>query len=374
MWGVSVKFGGRVRKAPKSAPPSSNGCPIVAERKPTIIDVARAAGASIKTVSRVMNNERYVSAETRERVLKVMAELQFQPNKSAQSLKGDKSYLIAHVYGDPGGPYTGQIQMGLLTRFRDQGYHLLIEEIDYRGDDVEERVSKLVNQLNLDGVVLTAPVTDNDTVIGVIERANIPYVRVTPQHERDGGSSVRIDERAASNDLTMHLLAFGHRRIGFIKGPEHHAGTRLRYSGYCDALREYGLEPDPEIIEQGGFTYRSALSCARRLLSLPEPPTAIVASNDEMAAAVLSVAHDRGLSLPGDLSVVGFDDIELAEMVWPPLTTVKQPIQELADAAAEILVNVLTRKKQPGEAPPLAHRVLPHHVVIRRSTAPPARR
>lgn len=347
----------------------------MAERRPTIIDVARAAGASIKTVSRVMNNERYVSAETRERVLKVMADLQFRPNKSAQSLKGDRSYLIAHIYGDPGGPYTGQIQMGLLTRFRNQGYHLLIEEIDYRGDDVEDRVSTLVNQLSLDGVVLTAPVTDNETVLNVLEQADVPYVRVTPQFERPTGSSVRIDERAGCNDLTLHLLAFGHRRIGFIKGPEHHAGTKLRYSGYCDALQEYGLEPDPEIIEQGGFTYRSALPCARRLLSLPEPPTAIIASNDEMAAAVLSVAHDRGLSLPGDLSVVGFDDIELAEMVWPPLTTVKQPIQELADAAAEILLNALTsRRQQPGEPAQVSHRVLPHHVVIRRSTAPPAKR
>lgn len=368
-----MKFGAvRIRVTPIAPAPTETAK--LADRKPTIIDVARAAGASIKTVSRVMNNERYVSAETRERVLKVMAELQFQPNKSAQSLKGDKSYLIAHIYGDPGGPYTGQIQMGLLTRFRDQGYHLLIEEIDYRGDDVEERVSKLVNQLSLDGVVLTAPVTDDEKVLGVVERAGVPYVRVTPQRERPAGSSVRIDERAAANDLALHLLAFGHRRIGFIKGPGHHAGSALRFQGYCDALREYGLEPDAEIVEEGGFTYRSALPCARRLLSLSDPPTAIMASNDEMAAGVLSVAHDRGLSLPGDLSVVGFDDIELAEMVWPPLTTVKQPIQELADAAAEILVNVLTRKRQPGEINPTAHRVLPHNVVIRRSTAPPARR
>lgn len=345
----------------------------MSDRKPTIIDVARLADASIKTVSRVINNERYVSDETRGRVLKVMADLQFQPNKSAQSLKGDKSYLIAHVYGDAGGPYTGQIQMGLLNRLRDQGYHLLIEEIDYRSDDVEERVSRLVNQLNLDAVVLTAPVTDNDTVIDVIERARIPYVRVTPQHERDGGSSVRIDEQAASRDITRHLLDLGHRRIGFIKGPELHAGTRLRYAGFCDALGEYGLTPAPDLIEQGDFTWRSALPCAQRLLSLPEPPTAIVASNDEMAAGVLSVAHDRDLTLPGELSVVGFDDIDLAEMVWPPLTTIRQPIQELADAAAEILVNILTRRRQPGEVLATTHRVLPHHLVIRRSAAPPTK-
>ncbi|WP_029014836.1 LacI family DNA-binding transcriptional regulator [Niveispirillum irakense] len=347
----------------------------MAERKPTIIDVARAAGASIKTVSRVMNNERYVSAETRERVMKAMAELQFQPNRSAQSLKGDRSYLIAHIYGDPGGPYTGEIQMGLLNRCRQQGYHLLIEEIDYSGGDVQERVSKLVHQLNLDGVVLTAPVTDNEAVMQVLDEAGVPYIRVTPATESPSASSVRIDERAAAADLTLHLLAFGHRRIGFIKGRANHAGTDLRYGGYCDALREYGLEPEPEIVEQGGFTYRSALAGARRLLSLADPPTAIFASNDEMAAGVLSVAHDRGLSLPSDLSVVGFDDIQLSEMVWPPLTTVRQPIQEMADAAAEVLIDLLAHRRQSDTVPPpIAHRVLPHKLVIRRSTAPPAKR
>lgn len=352
----------------------SNGWNIVAERKPTIIDVAQAAGASIKTVSRVMNNERYVSAETRERVMKAMADLKFQPNRSAQSLKGDRSYLIAHIYGDPGGPYTGEIQMGLLNRCREQGYHLLIEEIDYNAEDVHERVSKLVNQLSLDGVVLTAPVTDNDDVLAVLRAADVDYVRVTPAVENAESSSVRIDERAAAADITLHLLAFGHRRIGFIKGRPNHAGTDLRYGGYCDALREYGLEPDPEIVEQGGFTYRSALAPARRLLSLDNPPTAIFASNDEMAAGVLSVAHDRGLSLPTDLSVVGFDDIQLSEMVWPPLTTVRQPIQEMADAAAEMLIEALTHRRQPDGPKPVTHRVLPHHVVIRRSTAPPGRR
>jgi LacI family transcriptional regulator len=344
------------------------------ERKPTIIDVARAAGASIKTVSRVMNNERYVSAETRERVTKAMAELKFQPNRSAQSLKGDRSYLIAHIYGDPGGPYTGEIQIGLLRHCRAEGYHLLIEEIDYSAADVAERVHNLVHQLSLDGVVLTAPVTDNHDVLRMLSEADIPHVRITPAVERADSASVRIDERAAAADITLHLLAFGHRRIGFIKGLPNHAGTDLRYGGYCDALREYGLEPDAEIVEQGGFTYRSSLAPARRLLALKNPPTAIFASNDEMAAGVLSVAHDRGLSLPTDLSVVGFDDIQLSEMVWPPLTTVRQPIQDMADAAAELLIAMLAHRRQPDGPKPVAHRVLPHHVVIRRSTAPPSRR
>lgn len=339
------------------------------DRKPTIIDVARLAGASFKTVSRVINNERYVREETRARVQKAVAELGFQPNIQARTLAGDRSYLIGHIYGDKGGLYTLDIQVGLLDRCRESGYHLLIEEIDYTSPHVEKRVSAIVNQLRLDGVILTAPVTDHPAVLGVLDRVRIPYVRITPEREIEHVPSVRIDEQAASRTLVQHLLSLGHRRIGLIRGLPNHTATELRQSGYCAALAQAGLPVDPQLIQRGAFTFASAREPARALLSLADPPTAIFAMNDEMAAGALGMAHEMGLSLPEDLSVVGFDDMSLARMVWPPLTTVRQPVEELARTAVDILFARLAGKRDQGDAwpSPVPHPILPHEITYRMS-------
>ncbi|ASG23351.1 MULTISPECIES: LacI family DNA-binding transcriptional regulator [Nitrospirillum] len=341
------------------------------DRKPTIIDVARLAGASIKTVSRVINKERYVSPDMQERIEKAVAELGYQPNMMARSLASERSNLIGHLYGDAGGPYTLEIQVGLLNRCRAHGYHLMIEEIDYRSPNVEQRASAIVNQMRLDGVVLTAPVTDNPIVLRILEEAGVPYVRVTPQQESETSPSVRIDERQAAYTLTQHLLALGHRRIGFIKGKANHTATILRYTGYCEALTDAGVTVDPVLVEQGEFTYASAVACARRLLDQPHRPTAIFASNDEMAAAVVAEAHNRGFSLPANLSVVGFDDTPLAEMMWPPLTTVRQPVREMAETAADILIGLLSQRGKVDWPKPVPHQVLAHTILLRQSTARP---
>lgn len=337
------------------------------DRKPTITDVARLANVSIKTVSRVINGERYVTPDMQAKVRKAVAELGFHPNLSARSLAGDRSFLIGHLYGDPSGTYTSEIQAGLLNRCREHGYHLLIEEIDYSGPDVEQRSSALLHQLRLDGVVLTAPVTDNEAVQRVLEQARIPYVRITPEHETETAPSVRIDERQAAIKLTQHLLSLGHRRIGFIKGSPNHAATELRYSGFHEAMQEAGLAVEPELVEKGRFNYASAMPCARRLLAREDRPTAIFASNDEMAAAVIAVAVEQGLSLPQELSVVGFDDTPMAQMLSPSLTTVRHPVREMGEAAADILFAAFAQKGQAAPAAP--HRVLPYEIILRQSTA-----
>lgn len=350
------------------------------ERKPTIIDVARLAGASFKTVSRVINNEPHVRAETRARVLQAVADLGFQPNIQARTLAGDRSFLIAHIYGDKGGFYTLDIQVGLLDRCREAGYHLLIEEIDYTSPHVEQRVGAIVNQLRLDGVVLTAPVTDHPVVLGVLDRMAVPYVRITPEREIPEVPSVRIDERAASRTLVERLLALGHRRIGLIRGQANHTATELRQGGYCDALAAASLPIDPQLIQRGGFTFASGRDPARALLSLPDPPTALFAMNDEMAAGALSIAHEMGLVLPDELSVVGFDDMMVAQMVWPPLTTVRQPVGEMARRAADILFARLAmprtggrRGPRAGWPAPVPHAILPYELVERQSAVPPRR-
>ncbi len=342
------------------------------DRKPTITDVAKLAGVSIKTVSRVINGERYVTPDMQERVRKAVTELGFQPNLSARSLAGDRSWLIGHLYGDPSGTYTAEVQAGLLNRCREYGYHLLIEEIDYHSPDVEQRSSALINQLRPDGVVLTAPVTDNPIVLGVLAAAHVPYVRITPEQENDASPSVRIDERQAAIKLTQHLLSLGHRRIGFIKGSPNHAATELRFSGFSAAMAEVGLAIEPDLVEKGRFSYASAVPCARRLLARPDRPSAIFASNDEMAAAVIAVGHEFGIATPEELSVVGFDDTPMAQMLWPALTTVRHPVSEMGEAAADMLFAMFARKGQDisAEPPPTPHRVLPYEIIIRQSTGP----
>ncbi|MDV6330873.1 LacI family DNA-binding transcriptional regulator [Asticcacaulis sp. 201] len=346
-------------------------------RKPTIIDVASRAGVSIKTVSRVINNERHVSADMRARVRAAVAELGFEVNESARGMRSqtpDKSYVVAQLYGDPGGAYTSDIQIGLLSRCHYFGYHLVVEELDYQSPDIERRTKDLVRRLKLDGAVLTAPLTDNEVVLGVLDEAGVPYVRVAPVTEARHLPSVRIDEKRAAYQLTQHLIAFGHTRIGFIRGLPGHSATLLRWEGFEQAMSEAGLAIDESLIEDGGFRYFSALPSAHNLLERPDRPTAIFASNDEMAAAVISVAHELGLTLPDDCSVVGFDDIATSEMLWPSLTTVRQPVTRLGAAAGDLLftrLSPLSSSPDSVEWPnPAPHVVLQHDVVLRASTAP----
>lgn len=339
-------------------------------RKPTINDVAALAEVSIKTVSRVMNKEPNVREVVRQKVMAAIAQLGYQPSLSARSLAGERSFLIGHFYGDTGGQYTHDIQLGMLNRCRAAGYHLLIEEIAYNAPDVEERAAALVNQVRMAGVVLTPPVTDNPIVLGVLQRAGVPYVRIAPDRDIDTSPIVRIDEWRATRDLTEHLIGLGHTRIGFIKGKVQHAATRLRYAGFCEALADHGLAPQPDLIEVGEFNYAAALPAAQRLLDRPDRPTAILASNDEMAAATLAVAHGMGITVPEQLSVVGFDDMPIASMVWPQLVTIRQPVIQMAEAAADILVELIKRKDAGVWENPMPHRQLDHALIIRGSTGP----
>jgi len=188
---------------------------------------------------------------------------------------------------------------------------------------------------------------------------------------RNNALNVRIDDFAAAREMTRHLLELGHRRIGFIKGHPNHIASHERARGFRAALEEYGVDPKQAAIEQGYFTFRSGLIATERLLARSEPPTAIFASNDDMAAAAVSVAHRKGLIVPGDLSIVGFDDTSPATTVWPELSTVKQPIAAMAEAALDLLLADL-RLRRSGNPTQAAERVLDHSLIIRESSVPPA--
>lgn len=329
----------------------------------TIKTVSLAAGVSMKTVSRVLNKERYVSIQTRERVEQAVAELQFTPNAAARILAGKKSHQIALIYDNHSPHYIHQIQIGIWARCAEEGVRLLAQPTDVVATNLTADVGGLIDQTQVDGVILSSPVTDAIEVLEELERRKIPYVRISPGTEHARSSSVSMDDVKAADDMTAHLIALGHKRIGFIIGHTNHAASDLRLFGYRRALDRAGLAFEPKYVVQGAFDFASGEAAADVMLDLQVPPTAIFASNDDMAAGVLTVAHRRGLALPGQLSVAGFDDTALASQLWPPLTTVRQPTRELAYAAASLLF---------GMRDEVVHRRLPHELVLRASTAAPS--
>jgi LacI family transcriptional regulator len=340
--------------------------------KPTITDVAKLAGVSMKTVSRVINKEPNVSEALRERVSQAATQLGYQPSVSARSLAGMRSFLIGFLFGDPGGDYTHRVEVALLDRCRAAGYHLMVEQIDAAASDVAARTAALVAQLRLDGVVLTAPITDHRDVLRVLDGARVPYVRIAPNSDDASSPQVRIDDRRAARELTEHLLGLGHRRLGFIKGDPWHAAGRLRYEGFVGAMQDAGAPIDPALVAQGSFSFESGLLCARRLLEHSPAPTAIVASNDDMAAAVIAVANARAIRVPEQLSVVGFDDAPIAQVVWPSLTTVRQPIASMAQMAADLLLARAGSRNGAAWPQPMPRLELDYELKLRHSTAPAA--
>lgn len=324
-----------------------------------IKDVSALAGVSVKTVSRVLNGHRYVSADTKERVEKAMRELEFTPSIAARILAGTKSRQIALIYDNHSPYYMNQIQMGCWEGCHQAGMRLLAQPVDVSDPTVGDQVRGLVTETHVDGVILSSPVTDCVPVLKALEGMDIPFVRISPGTNHAMTSSVSMDDAQAAEDMTTFLIAKGHRVIGFVRGHPNHMASEERLFGYRRALDRAGIAFEPSLIAPGEFDFDSGVAAARRFLKGPRRPTAIFASNDDMAAGILSVAHDMGLDVPRELSVAGFDDTTLARMVWPQLTTIHQPTRELALAATQLLL----------EGVELTHRRLPHNLVERASVA-----
>ncbi|MBC2665208.1 LacI family DNA-binding transcriptional regulator [Novosphingobium flavum] len=329
-----------------------------------IRDVAAKAGVAVKTVSRVLNGHPYVSADTRARIEAVMQELDFRPSIAARILSGSKSNQIALIYDNHSPYYMFQIQTGCWEVCKEQNIRLLAQPVDVSDPDVGEQVRGLVTETHVDGIILSSPVTDCERVLRMLETLDLPFVRISPGTNHALTSSVFMDDTQAADDMTTHLVNAGHRRIGFIKGHQSHMASEDRLFGYRRALDRAGIKFEPALVQEGEFDFDSGVRAAQALLGLPDRPTAIFASNDDMAAGVLAEAHCRGIDLPRELSVAGFDDTTLARTVWPPLTTIHQPMAELGRTATEILISG-------GE---LTHRRLPHILIERASVAPPYRK
>ena len=336
---------------------------------PTISDVARHAGVSPMTVSRVINGEASVRPSTRETVKAAIAALNYAPNPAARSLAGARQLRVAMLYSNPSAGYLSEFLLGSLDQASRSDVQIVVEKCEL--GDHEMEVAAQVVASGIDGVVLPPPLCESEPLLDLFAKAGVPTVSVATGRPAADMLAIRIDDRAAALTMTRHIMSLGHRRIGFIMGNPNLTASARRFSGYKAALEEAGIAVDPELIVQGLYTYRSGLDAAEQLLDRADPPTAIFSSNDDMAAATVAVAHRRGLDVPGDLTVCGFDDTTLSTAIWPELTTIHQPIADMARAAVELLVAVLRHKD--GEVAD-RHLLLDYTFIRRQSDAPPRMR
>jgi LacI family transcriptional regulator len=318
------------------------------KRPVTILDVAKKAGVAFKTVSRVLNNEANVTPETQEKVQRAIRALNYSPSLAARVLAGSRSFLIGLLYDTPSSYYIHAVQIGALERCRKEGFHVILERCNSDARDAASAILATIKNTRMDGVILTPPVSDTQAVLDVLVEENIPHVLISPPELQHDVSCVHLDNRRAAFDMTTYLMSLGHRRIAFIKGHPRHGAARLRLQGYKDALEAGGLQPSAALIKEGNFRFQAGVDAAEQLLRQKVPPTAIFAANDEMAAGVLTAAHRMGVAIPDALSVAGFDDVFYASVTWPGLTTIRQPIAEMGDGAADLLLAQLRKSKVVG--------------------------
>lgn len=336
-------------------------------RTVTIKDVALHAGVSPKTVSRVMNGEQHVRAEVRDLVLRVVEELDYRPNIFARGLSSSRSYLIGLFLDDPGSGYAAELQLGTLLRCRQRSYHLVVEPVDLRRSDWPRLVTDSIRALRLDGAILTPPICDEAAVLTVFEDAGLPYVRISPSIDLDRSGMVAMDDRAAAYEMTGHLITRGHRRIGFIKGDRKHRSSGRRFDGFVAAMADAGLCVDPTDVREGDFSLRSGMTLGNEILSRGTYPTAIFASNDDMALGVLMTATRLGIAIPEQLAIAGFDDSPSARAAWPQLTTIRQPGAEMAARAVDILIDAGYRTQVTN---PVFKASLQYQLIVRGSSDP----
>jgi LacI family transcriptional regulator len=336
--------------------------------KTRIEDVARRAGVSPKTVSRVLNDEPNVREALRERILAAVKALGYRPNPSARSLASNRSFLIALLYDNPSPHYVMEVQNGVLDACDAQRYSMMVRPLPSGAPDFLERVDALVSQFRPDGLVLTPPITDHAGLAGLLQSRGMPYARISPKSRRRGPGAT-LDERSAAREMVRHLVSLGHRRIAHITGHHAHGASGWRLLGYRDGLAQAGLPLDPALVVEGLFSFDSGVAAARRLFALRRRPTAVFAGNDDTAAGVMWAAAEHGLAVPGDVSVCGFDDTPLSRQVWPALTTVCQPSQDMGRIATQQLLRAIGNREEGAMVS------VPFALRLRQSTGPsPVRR
>ena len=304
----------------------------------TIKDVSKDAGVSIKTVSRVINNEDNVSESTKEKVLKSVTKLGFKPNKSAQSLRSKRSYMIALLYDNPNKSYLADVQGGILQACKRTGYNLVLQECNHEDESLSSSIIEFVNDFKIDGLIITPPLSDMDEFLDDLDNENIEYSIIAPSTKKTSSPYVSSNDYDASYEMTAKIIEHGHQQIGFVKGHKMHSASSLRFNGFINALDDHGINRNFDWIQDGDFSFESGFDAGEKIFKLTDIPSAIFASNYSMAAGIMKSARMKNINVPDQLSIIGFDDSPTAQQVWPSMSTVKQPVEEMAMHAAKLLI------------------------------------
>jgi LacI family transcriptional regulator len=340
----------------------------------TIKHVAKQAGVSLQTVSRVINDGPNVRPAMRERVQAAIDALGYVPSIAAQRMSGSRSYLILAINdrertiadwrSREGGDWVDQMLLGGMLKCAEHGYRLIFELVDTHSDHVERELAAALASLRPDGVLLTPPHSDNPLICRLLAEHNIQFARIGSD-EPGPGIPMTMDDEGAARTATEHLIGLGHRNIGFIAGSSEYSLSEWRVRGWREAMDRAGL-PTEGLLARGDFSYDSGMAASKQLLARAEPPTAIIASNDQMTLASLAAANSAGLKVPRDLSLISFDNTPVVRFSQPPLTAIDQPIAATVSRAVELLIEAVKTGHRPTETV-----TIEGALVERSSAAPP---
>jgi LacI family transcriptional regulator len=334
--------------------------------RPTINDIAALSGVSKKTVSRVLNKSPYVSAETRQKVEAIFEQTGYSPDPQARGLAFRRSFLVGVVFDNPNPQYVVTVQLGILDGLMGSGYELVIHPCNRASRNYLSDVRNFVERQKLFGIVLTPSVSEDEQLARILEQTKCPYVRIASVPLDHADRMIVSQDRHGGEQAAQHLIQLGHRKIGFISGPTTFRSSHERRAGLEVGLEAAGLQLRPEYVVEGAYTFASGVTCGTELLSRADRPTAVFCGNDEMAAGLLQAARRANIRVPEDLSVVGYDDFQIAMQTWPTLTTLRSPTRDVARLAALRLFALAAGKPELGphtESPKL-------QLIVRESSGP----
>ena len=335
----------------------------------TIKSVAEMAGVSIKTVSRVINKEGTVKPDTLQRVEEAIKALKYTPNKAARDLASKGASVLGYVYDNPNAYYIIDMQKGILDVCRKNNFELLIHPCDASSKNIAKELVDMVDTAQLAGLILSPPLSEMPEVLSELDQNQISYVRIL---SGDGLFPsplpyVLVNDFKAAYDITEHLIGQGHKKIAFIAGEEIHKSTIERLNGYKAALEKAGIAIDESLIIKGTYSFETGVKSSETLLAMSPHPTAVFACNDEIAAGTLFGARMKGVDVPQELAIAGFENSPFSRQTFPPLTTASQPTNEIAQHAAASLIQYLRAKKAKAAHDNLNHTFIPE-LVVRAST------
>jgi len=338
--------------------------------KPTIDDVAALAGVARTTVSRVLNNQPNVREEMRDKVLRAVSMLGYRVNLQARHLAGRQALRVALIHAsdfdsEPNSYFGSALELGATRAAARSGTQLLTHVINQTDPACTSGIIARLRDDQCDGAILTPPFADDAALLRALAALGIKVVCIAAGQDVEGLASViGIDDRQAAHDIGVHLLACGHRQFGFIKGLQGHQSAEGRFDGFLSALAAAGIDPGAVVQARGNFAFRSGYDCAQQMLAQDRVITALVCANDDMAAGALLAAHKAGLRIPQDIAITGFDDTPVSEIVWPPLTTIHQPLRRIGERAVDLLVELSSA----GDDGAVAREIMAHRLVVREST------